>query len=61
MVGPGGIHVEQVLVQKDLRRPPIPMLRVRKGTYFVSDWRSVAELAKLVDLASPEPQHSVDH
>jgi len=25
--------VEHVLVQRDLRRPPTPMLRVRKGTY----------------------------
>jgi hypothetical protein len=53
MVGPG-VLVEQVLVQKSLRRPPIPMLRVRKGTYYVADCRSVAEVAKLVDLATLE-------
>ena len=58
MVGPGGIVVEQVVVQRDLRRSPVPMLRVRHGSYFVADCRTVAEVARLVDLATlvPEPR-----
>jgi hypothetical protein len=41
-----------VLIQEgNLRRPPIPMLRVRHDTYFVRDCRTVAEVAELVDLA----------
>jgi hypothetical protein len=32
------------------------MLRVRKGTYYVADCRTVAEVAKLVDLAQLEPR-----
>jgi hypothetical protein len=56
MTGPGGVLVEQVMVQQDLRRPPTPMLRVRKGTYYVADCRSVADVAKLVDLAPLVPE-----
>ena len=56
MVGPDGILVEQVMVQRDLRRPPVPMLRVRHGSFYVADCRTVAEVAKLVDLAKLEPQ-----
>jgi hypothetical protein len=32
------------------------MLRVSKGTYYVADCRTVAEVAKLVDLAQLEPR-----
>jgi hypothetical protein len=56
MVGPGGILIEQVLVQIDLRRPPTPILRVRKGTYYIADCRTVDQVAKLVDLATLVPE-----
>ena len=56
MVGPGGIVVEQVLVHEDLRRPPTQMLRVRKGSYYVQDCRTVGEVAELVDLATLVPE-----
>lgn len=56
VVGPGGILIEQVLVERDLRRPPTPILRVRKGSYFVTDCRTVAEVAPLVDLATLVPE-----
>jgi len=56
MVGPDGILVEQVLVQRDLRRPPTPMLRVRHGSYYLADSRTVAEVATLIDLARLEPR-----
>jgi hypothetical protein len=41
MVDPDGIVVEHVMVQQDLRRAPTPMLRVRRGTYYVADCRTV--------------------
>ncbi len=46
------------MVQRDLRRQPIPMLRVRHGTYFVRDCRTVAEVAELVDLSTLMPEQS---
>jgi hypothetical protein len=56
MVSPDGYRVEQVTVQKSLRRPPRPMLRVRRGTYFVADCATVAEVARHVDLATLVPE-----
>lgn len=58
LVSPDGHRVEQVMVQRSLSRPPKPYLRVRRGTYFVADCATVAEVAQLVDLASlvPEPR-----
>jgi len=53
MVGPGGVVVEQLLVQKYLSRRPKQMLRVRKGTYYVA---AVAEVARLVDLTTLVPE-----
>jgi hypothetical protein len=32
------------------------MLRVRKGTYWVRDCRTIAEVAKLLDLATLTPR-----
>jgi hypothetical protein len=55
MTGPDGILVEQVMVHKDLRRPPTLMLRVRKGKYYLRGFRTVAEIARLVGLAALMP------
>jgi hypothetical protein len=52
MVGPDGWRVERVLVQRDLRRPPVEMLRVTRRGYFIADCRSVDEVAAYVDLAA---------
>lgn len=51
-----GWRVEPVLVQRALTRPPRQMLRVRRGSYFVADCASVAEVAQHVDLASLVPE-----
>jgi hypothetical protein len=58
LVGPDGVRVERILVQRYLDRPPQEMLRVRRGSYLVADCSSVAEVARLVDLATlvPEPR-----
>ena len=52
MVSPDAHRVEAVMVQKHLSRPPRPMLRVRKGSYYIADCPTVAEVAKYVDLAT---------
>ena len=54
MVGPGGIEVEQVVLQKYLSRSPMQLLRVRRGPYLVAYCATVAEVAELVDLATLE-------
>ena len=46
LVSPDGYRVEQVQVQKSLRRPPRTMLRVRKGSYLIRDCATVAEVSK---------------
>jgi len=58
LVGPDGVRVERILVQRHLDRPAREMLRVRRGSYLVADCASVAEVAQLVDLATlvPEPR-----
>ena len=37
--------------------PAREMLRVKHGTYFVADCRTVAEVAELVDLATLVPSN----
>lgn len=56
MVSPDGYRVEQVTVQRQLGRPPRMMLRVRKGSYFVADCATVAEVAQYVDLDTLVPE-----
>lgn len=36
LVGPDGVRVERILVQRHLDRPAREMLRVRRGTYLVA-------------------------
>ena len=55
LVGPDGVRVERILVQRHLDRPAREMLRVRRGTYLVVDCATVAEVARLVDLATLVP------
>ena len=58
LVSPDGHRVERIMVRKTLNGPAREMLRVKHGTYFVADCRTVAEVAELVDLATlvPEPR-----
>ena len=51
MVAPGGYRVEQILLQRDLRRPAVPYVRVTRLGYWINDCRIVAEVATYVDLA----------
>jgi hypothetical protein len=55
---PMGYRVERILVRRDLRRPPVEMLTVKRGSYLVADCRTVAEVARYVDLATPAPEQS---
>lgn len=55
IAGSGGVVIEQVLVQKYLSRPVKQMLRVRRGFYY-ADCATVAEGARLGDLATLRPQ-----
>ena len=52
MVSADGHRIELVLLQKSLRRPPRPALRVTWRGYFLADCTTVAEVAGLVDLAT---------
>jgi hypothetical protein len=52
MVSPDGYRVERILVQRSLRRPPRPYLRVSWRGYWIADCRTVAEVARYVDLAT---------
>jgi hypothetical protein len=52
LIGPNGVRVEQVVVHKHLHLPPKTYLRVQRGSYFVADCATVAEVARLVDLAT---------
>ena len=58
LIGPDGVRVERILVQRHLDQAPRQMLRVRRGTYLVADCPTVSEVAELVDLATlvPEPR-----
>jgi hypothetical protein len=56
LVGPDGVRVERILVQRQLDQPARQMLRVRRGIYLVADCPAVSEVAELVDLATPVPE-----
>jgi hypothetical protein len=51
MVTAEGHRVEQILMQRSLRRPAVPYLRVTWRGYWIGDCTSPAEVAELVDLA----------
>jgi hypothetical protein len=52
VISPDGYRVERILMQRSLRRPPRPYLRVTWRGYWIADCRTVAEVARLVDLAT---------
>jgi len=52
MVSPDGYRVERILVQRSLRRPPRPHLRVTWRGHWIADCRTAAEVARYVDLAT---------
>ncbi len=52
MVSPDGYRVERIVLQRSLRRPPRPYLRVTWRGNWIADCRSVAEVARYVDLAT---------
>jgi hypothetical protein len=52
MISPDGYRVEQIVVQRSLRRPPRPYLRVTWRGHWVADCRSVAEVARYVDVST---------
>jgi hypothetical protein len=56
MVSPDGHRVEQVMAQRALSRPAMPMLRVCKDSYLVADCRTIEEVALIVDLATLAPE-----
>jgi hypothetical protein len=56
LIGPGGVRVERILLQRHLNRPAREMLRVRRDSYLVADCATVAEVAQLVDLATLVPE-----
>ena len=58
MVSPDGVKVEQILVQRSLRRPPRQMLRVTHRGRWIADCTSVFEVSEFVDLASLHPVES---
>ena len=51
-VSADGFRVEQILVQRSLRRPPRPYLRVTWRGWFVADCATIFEVSKHVDLAT---------
>ena len=55
MVSGDGHRVEQILLQRSLRRPPRAYLRITWRGWFVADVPSVAEVSQHVDLASLAP------
>ena len=55
MVSADGYRVEQITVQRSLRRPPRQALRITWRGYYVADCTTVLEAAEHVDLASLEP------
>ena len=50
-----GYRVELVLVQRSLRHPPRPALRVTFRKYHIADVETAHEVSEYVDLASLEP------
>jgi hypothetical protein len=55
MVSAHGYRVEPILVQRSLRRPPQPALRITWRGYHIADCATVYEVGEHVDLASLEP------
>ena len=55
MVSADGYRVEPVLVQRSLRRPPRPALRITFRKYHIADVETAHEVIEYVDLASLEP------
>ena len=58
MVSPDGVKVEQILVQRSLRRRPRQMLQVTHRGRWIADCTSVFEVSEFVDLASLHPVES---
>jgi hypothetical protein len=52
MINSDGYRVERVVIQRSLRRPPRPYLRVTWRGQFIADCRSVAEVARYVDVST---------
>lgn len=59
LVSSDGHRVERIIVRRTLDGPAREMLRVRHGTHFVADCRTVAEVAALVDLAPLVPEQRI--
>jgi hypothetical protein len=55
MVSADGYRVEPILVQRSLRKPPRPALRITWRGYYVADCSTVHEVTEHVDLATLEP------
>ena len=55
MVSADGFRVEQIVVQRSLRRPPRPALRITWRGYFVADCSTVLEVGQHVALETLEP------
>ena len=51
MVAPGGYRVEQIVLQRNLRRPGRAYLQVTRLGYWIDDCATVAEVARYIDLA----------
>ncbi len=55
MVSADGYRVEPILIQRSLRRPPRPALRITWRGYHVADCETVHEVSEHVDLEALEP------
>jgi hypothetical protein len=54
MVSADGYRIEQISLQRSLRRPAVSYLRVTWRGYFIADCRSPVEVARYVDLCTLE-------
>jgi hypothetical protein len=52
MVNPDGYRVERILLQRSLRRPPRPYLRVARRGQWIADCASVTQVGRYVDLST---------
>jgi hypothetical protein len=52
MVTPAGYRVERIVIQRSRRGPPRPYLRVTWRGNWIADCRTVAEVARYVNLAT---------